>query len=80
MAISSRRFGIRSWNLRWWIPGSAEALQKHETFTVTATQDESEHTFAARPQTFREVMKPQEKAWVQARLQALNASAQLAEP
>jgi len=61
-------------------PRAAEALQKQETFTVTATQDESEHTSELALKRFQDVLKPQQKAWVQVRLQALNASAQLAEP
>ena len=61
-------------------PEAAEALQKQQTFTVTATQDESEHTSELALKRFREALKPQEKAWVQGRLQVLNASPQLAEP
>lgn len=61
-------------------PHAAEALQKQETFTVTATQDESEHTSELALKRFQEALKPQQKAWIQTRLQALNASAQLAEP
>lgn len=61
-------------------PDAAEALKKQQTFTITVTQDESEHTSELAMKRFREALKPQEKAWVQGRLQALNASLQLAEP
>ena len=61
-------------------PHAAEALQQQETFTVTATQDESEHTSELALKRFQDALKPQQKAWVQARLLALSASAQLAEP
>ena len=61
-------------------PSAAEALQKQQTFTITATQDESEHTSELALKRFREALKPQEKAWVQSRLQVLNASPQLADP
>jgi sodium transport system permease protein len=61
-------------------PKAAEALLRQETFTVTATQDESEHASELALKRFREALKPQQKAWVQGRLQALNASAQLADP
>ena len=59
---------------------AAEALQKQETFTVTVTQDESEHTSELALKRFQEALKPQQKAWVLGRLQALNASSQLADP
>lgn len=61
-------------------PKAAEALQKQETFTVTATQDESEHASVLAFKRFQEALKPQQKAWVQGRLRALNASSQLADP
>jgi len=61
-------------------PDAAEALQKQQTFTITATQDESEHTSEMALRRFRDALKPQEKTWVQSRLQVLNASPQLAEP
>ena len=61
-------------------PEAAEALQKQQTFTVTATPDESEHTSELALKRFREALKPQEKTWIQGRLQVLNASPQLAEP
>ncbi|WP_291271082.1 ABC transporter permease [Geothrix sp.] len=61
-------------------PGAATALEKHETFTVAVSVDESERTSEMALKRLREAMKGQEKAWVQARLQGLGASAQLAEP
>jgi sodium transport system permease protein len=61
-------------------PDAAEALQKQETFTITATQDESEHTSELALKRLRDALRPQEKAWIQNRLQVLNASPQLAEP
>ena len=61
-------------------PGAAAALQSHATFGITATTDESERTAEIALKRLREVLKGQEKAWIQARLQALGASAQLAEP
>lgn len=61
-------------------PGAAAALEKHETFTVAVSVDESERTSEMALKRLREAMKGQEKAWVQARLQGLGASAQLAEP
>lgn len=61
-------------------PDAAEALQKQQTFTITATQDESEHTSEMALRRFRDALKPQEKSWIQGRLQVLNASPQLAEP
>jgi sodium transport system permease protein len=61
-------------------PRAGEALQKQETFTVTATQDESEHTSELALKRFQDILKPQQKTWVQTRLQSVNAPAQLAEP
>lgn len=61
-------------------PEAATALQKHETFSVTATIDESERASEIALKRLKEKLEPQKKAWVQARLQILGASAQLAEP
>ncbi|BDU69754.1 hypothetical protein GETHOR_18550 [Geothrix oryzae] len=61
-------------------PGAAAALEKHETFTVAVSVDESERTSEMALKRLREAVKGQEKTWVQARLQGLGASAQLAEP
>ena len=61
-------------------PGAAGALQKQETFTVTAILDESERSSELALKRLKESLAPQEKAWVQGRLQTLSASAQLAEP
>ncbi|MBI1752342.1 MAG: ABC transporter permease [Acidobacteria bacterium] len=61
-------------------PEAAAALEKHETFNVTATMDESERVSEMALKRLKEKLEPQKKAWVQARLQNLGASAQLAEP
>ncbi len=59
---------------------AAEALQKQETFTLTATMDESERTSELALKRLKEVLEPQQKDWVLARLKTLGASSQLAEP
>ncbi len=61
-------------------PKAAEALQKHETFAVTVTMDESERASEVALKRLKSTLATQEKSWVQARLQGLGASAQLAEP
>jgi sodium transport system permease protein len=61
-------------------PKAAEALRGQHTFTITATRDESESASELALKRLKEALQPQEKTWVQARLQALNASPQLAEP
>jgi sodium transport system permease protein len=61
-------------------PGATEALQKHATFLIGATVDESEHTSELALKRVKETLTGQEKAWIQARLQTLGASPQLAEP
>lgn len=61
-------------------PGAAAALQGHTTFAITATTDESERSAEIALKRLREVLNGQQKAWIQARLQVLGASAQLAEP
>lgn len=61
-------------------PTAAEALQKHATFLLTATVDESERASELALRRLKEVLKGQEKTWVQGRLQTLGASLQLAEP
>ena len=61
-------------------PEAAAALQKQETFKVVATVDESERASNLALKRLKGAFAPQEKAWVQARLQSLNASPQLAEP
>jgi len=60
--------------------GAAVSLQKHETFTLAVTVDESEHTSELALKRVKEALKDQEKTWIQARLQSLGASSQLAEP
>jgi sodium transport system permease protein len=61
-------------------PNAASALEKHQTFTLTATMDESEHASETALKRLKDLLAVQEKAWVQGRLQVLGASAQLAEP
>ncbi|MBK9796436.1 MAG: ABC transporter permease [Holophagaceae bacterium] len=61
-------------------PKAAESLQKHETFAVTVTMDESERASEVALKRLKTALATQEKSWVQARLQVLGASAQLAEP
>ena len=61
-------------------PDAATALQKQATFTVTAQMDESERTSKLALKRLKETLEPQEKTWVQGRLQTLGASSQLAEP
>jgi len=61
-------------------PNAAAALQKHETFAITATMDESERASELALKRLKGALASQEKTWVQGRLQGLGASAQLAEP
>ncbi len=61
-------------------PEAATALQKQETFKVTATVDESERASNLALKRLKGILAPQEKAWVQGRLQSLSAAPQLAEP
>jgi len=59
---------------------AAEALRKHQTFTLAVTMDESERASKVALGRLKESLKGQEKTWVQGRLQVLGASSQLAEP
>lgn len=61
-------------------PDASESLQKQETFTLTATMDESERASEVALKRLKETLEPQQQSWIKARLQTLNASAQLAEP
>ncbi len=61
-------------------PGAATALQKQETFAVTATMDESERASEVALKRLKGVLETQEKTWVQGRLQAIGASSQLVQP
>ncbi len=61
-------------------PGAALALQRHETFTLSAITDESERASEVALKRLKDALSTQEKTWVQGRLQALGASPQLAEP
>ncbi|WP_257309473.1 ABC transporter permease [Geothrix fuzhouensis] len=60
--------------------GAAASLQRSETFTLAVTVDESEHTSELALKRVKDALKGQEKSWIQARLQTLGASSQLAEP
>ncbi|HJW43686.1 MAG TPA: ABC transporter permease [Geothrix sp.] len=59
---------------------ASEALQKQETFSLAVTVDQSERASEVALKRLKETLEPQKRSWVQARLQSLNASAQLAEP
>lgn len=61
-------------------PNAARALEKHQTFALTAILDESERSSETALQRVKDLLATQEKAWVQDRLQILGASAELAEP
>ena len=61
-------------------PGAAAAFRQHTTFAITATTDESERSAEIALKRLREALDGQQKAWIQERLHALGASAQLAEP
>ena len=61
-------------------PNAAAALAKQQTFLLTATMDESERASETALKRLKEVLEPQQKSWVQARLQVLGASPQLADP
>lgn len=60
--------------------GAAAKLARQETFTVTATYDRSDDSSKLALERLKEAMKKQDVTWVQARLQTLGASAQLAVP
>ena len=61
-------------------PNAADALQRHQTFRLTATMDESERASEVALKRLKDALSIKEKAWVQGRLQSLGASSQLAEP
>ncbi|HJW72234.1 MAG TPA: ABC transporter permease [Geothrix sp.] len=61
-------------------PNAATALEKQQTFTLTATMDESERASELALKRVKDVLDAQQKTWVQGRLQGLGASLQLAEP
>ena len=60
--------------------GAAAKLARQETFNLTATFDRSDDSSKLALDRLREVLKKQDVAWVQARLQTLGASPQLAIP
>ena len=59
---------------------AATAIQAQETFEIIATQDGSERTSEIALKRLRDVLKVQEKNWVQSRLKGIGASLQLADP
>jgi sodium transport system permease protein len=61
-------------------PQAASALEKQQTFVLTATMDESEHASEIALKRLKNALEPQERNWVQGRLKVLGASPQLAEP
>ncbi|HEX9081216.1 MAG TPA: ABC transporter permease [Holophagaceae bacterium] len=61
-------------------PSAADALHSQRTFTISALQDDTESASNLALKRLKKALEPQEKTWVQSRLQALNASSQLAEP
>ena len=60
--------------------GTAEKLARHETFGLTATIDRSDDSSKLALERVKELLKKQDVQWVQARLQTLGASPQLAVP
>jgi len=63
------------------VAGSAAAsLQSQQTFVITVTMDESERTSEIALKRLKELLKVQEKSWVQERLKVIGASLQLADP
>jgi sodium transport system permease protein len=61
-------------------PNAAADLLKHETFSLTATMDESERASEVALKRLKDALATQERTWVQGRLESLGASSQLAEP
>ena len=60
--------------------GTPEKLARQETFTLKATYDRSDDSSKLALDRVRELLKKQDVQWVQARLQTLGASPQLALP
>jgi sodium transport system permease protein len=60
--------------------GTPEKLARQETFTLKATYDRSDDSSKLALERLKEMLKKQDVRWVQARLQALGASPQLAVP
>ncbi|HJW09076.1 MAG TPA: ABC transporter permease [Holophagaceae bacterium] len=59
---------------------AAEALKAQKTFSIAATVDESDRSGELAMKRLKEALLKQNQTWVQARLQALGASRDLAEP
>jgi sodium transport system permease protein len=60
--------------------GAAAKLARQETISLAATYDRSDDSSKLALERLKEAMKKQDVAWVQARLQTLGASPQLAVP
>lgn len=74
---------IRDQKLEMMLEVDAEATAKvarHQTFTLKATYDKSDDSSKLALTRLKEAMQKQDKQWVQARLQSLGASADLAVP
>ncbi|HJU82832.1 MAG TPA: ABC transporter permease [Holophagaceae bacterium] len=59
---------------------ATEALKAQKTFSIAATVDESDRSGELAMKRLKEALLKQNQSWVQARLQALGASKDLAEP
>ncbi len=74
---------IRDQKLEMQVEVDAEAaakLEKHQTFTLNAVYDKSDDSSSLALKRLKEALEKQNSAWVQARLQALKASPELAAP
>ncbi len=74
---------IRDQKLEMMLEVDAEAMAKverHQTFSLKATYDKSDDSSKLALSRLKEAMQKQDKQWVQARLQSLGASADLAVP
>ena len=61
-------------------PGAASKLAHQQTFTLKATYDKSDDSSKLALTRLKDALQKQDKAWVQARLQSLGASAELVVP
>ena len=61
-------------------PSAAEDLKTQRTLTLTATINKAEDDSELALKRLNDLLKTQDRAWVDARLQALNASPELARP
>jgi len=74
---------IRDQKLEMMLEVDAEAtakVERHQTFTLKATYDKSDDSSKLALTRLKEAMQKQDKQWIQARLQSLGASADLAVP